>query len=73
MIYFDRLEIVRFFCLFTREGDMEYTGGGNTEHRGLKAKVRPDCHLAQISLREGAGEHVLHCDGSLKGLAIPRV
>ncbi len=23
-----------FFCLFTREGDIEYTGCGNTEHRG---------------------------------------
>ena len=31
-----------------------------------------DCHLAQISLIKGSGEHVLHCDGSLKGLAIPR-
>ncbi len=33
----------------------------------------PDCHLAQTSLRKGAGEHVLHCDGSLKRLTIPRV
>jgi hypothetical protein len=33
----------------------------------------PDCHLGQISLRKGADEHVLHCDGSLKGLAIPRI
>ena len=40
-IYFDRLETVRFFRLFTREGDMEYTGYGNTEHRGLKARVLP--------------------------------
>jgi hypothetical protein len=28
-----------------------------------------DSHLAQISLRKGPGEHVLHCEG----LAIPRV
>jgi hypothetical protein len=52
---------------------MEYTGCGNTEHRGLKAKVLPDSHFAQISLRRGAGEHVLHCVRSLKGLAIPKV
>ncbi len=32
---FDRLETVSFFHLFTGEGDMEYTGCGNTEHRGL--------------------------------------
>ncbi len=31
----------------------------------------PDFHLAQISMRKGAGEHVLCYDGSLKGLAIP--
>ncbi len=41
----------------------------NTEASRLE--YCPDCHLAQISLRKGAGEHVLHCDGSLKGLAIP--
>ncbi len=68
-------ETVHFFRLFTGEGDMENTGRGNTEPRGLKAEVLycPDCHLAQISLRRGAGEHVLHCDGSLKGLVIARV
>jgi hypothetical protein len=38
-IYFDRLETVRFFRLFTREGDIEYTGCGNTERRGLKARA----------------------------------
>ncbi len=38
---FDRLETVRFFRLFTREGDMENTGRGNTEPRGLKARVLP--------------------------------
>jgi hypothetical protein len=38
---FDRLETILFFRLFTREGDMEYTGCGNTEHRGLKARVLP--------------------------------
>jgi hypothetical protein len=54
---------------------MEYTGCGYSEHSGLKARVEycPDFHLAQISVRKGAGEHVLHCDASLKGLAIPRI
>jgi hypothetical protein len=52
---------------------MENTGRGNTEPRGLKARVLPDCHLAQISLRRGVGEHVLHCDGSLEGLVINRL
>ncbi len=56
---------------------MEYNGCGNTEHRGLKAiEYCPDCHLAQISLKKVPREQfeqVLHCDGSLKGLAIPRV
>ncbi len=33
---FDRLESIRFF---TREDDMEYTGCGNTDSRGLKARV----------------------------------
>jgi hypothetical protein len=73
-IYSGRRETVCLFRLFTREGDIEYTGCGNTEHRGLKAKKYcPDCYLAQISLRKGVGEHVLHCDGSLKWLAIPSV
>ncbi len=65
-IYFKSLETVHVFRLFTREGDMEYTGCGNTEHRDLKTRVlyRPDCRLAQISLRKGGGEHDLHCDGS---------
>jgi hypothetical protein len=34
---FGRLEIV--FHLFTHEGDMENMGCGNTEHRGLNARV----------------------------------
>ncbi len=38
---FDRLESVRFFRLFTGEGDMENTGRGNTEPRGPKARVLP--------------------------------
>jgi hypothetical protein len=29
------------YILETREGDMEYTGCSNTEHRGLKARVLP--------------------------------
>jgi hypothetical protein len=36
---FHRRETVPFFRLFTRQGDMECTGCGNTEHRGLKARV----------------------------------
>jgi hypothetical protein len=35
------LETVRLFRLFSREGDMENTGFGSTEHRGLQAKVLP--------------------------------
>jgi hypothetical protein len=44
---FKSLETVRVFRLFTREGDMEYTGCGNTEHRDLKTRVlyRPDCQV----------------------------
>ncbi len=38
-ICFNRMETVPFFRLFIREGDIEYTGCGNTEHRGLKARV----------------------------------
>ncbi len=38
---FHRLETVYFFRPFTGEGDMENTGRGNTEHRGLKAIVLP--------------------------------
>ncbi len=38
---FDRKDTVRFFRLFTGEGDMENTGGGYTEPRGLKARVLP--------------------------------
>ncbi len=36
-----RLENVRFYRLFTGEGDMENTGCGNTGPRGLKARVLP--------------------------------
>ena len=38
---FDRLETVHFFRLFTGEGDLENAGRGNTEPRGLKARVLP--------------------------------
>jgi hypothetical protein len=41
MIYFDRQETICLFHLFTREGDMEFMGCGNTEHKGLKARVLP--------------------------------
>jgi hypothetical protein len=52
---------------------MEYTSCGRTEKRGQKARARPDCHLAQISLRKDAKKCGLHCDGNFKGLAIPTV
>ncbi len=40
----------------------------NTE---VKCKSNdPDWHLAQVSLRKCAGEHVLFCHGSLQELAI---
>jgi hypothetical protein len=51
-IYFDRKN-VRFIRLFTREGDLEHSGCGNTEHRGPKVEYCPDCHLAHINLRKG--------------------
>ncbi len=38
---FHRLETVHFFRLFTGEGDIENTGRGITEPRGLKARVLP--------------------------------
>jgi hypothetical protein len=38
---FHRLETVRFFRIFTGEGDTENTGCSNTEPRGLKARVLP--------------------------------
>jgi hypothetical protein len=40
-IYFEKLDTVPFFRLFTRERDMEYKGCGYTEHRGLKDKILP--------------------------------
>ncbi len=70
---FDRLETVSFFRLFTGEGDMENMGCGNTEPRGLKARVLPLLPSCPDSLWRGACEHVLHCDGSLEGLIITRV
>ena len=36
-----RLAIGPFSRLFTCEGDIEYTGCSNTEHRGLKARDPP--------------------------------
>ena len=65
---FDRLEIVRFFRLFTREGDIEYTGCNNIVQNTLRPKHRPDSHLAQISLRKGERERVLHCDGRFNSI-----
>jgi hypothetical protein len=52
----DCMENVPFFSPFTCEGDIEYC---------RRLEYCPDCHLAQISSRIGAREHVLHCDGSL--------
>jgi hypothetical protein len=43
---------------------MEYTGCGNTEHKGLQDCL--DCHLAQISLRVNMFFTVME----VKGLAI---
>jgi hypothetical protein len=59
-IYFNRLETVPFsvFSLVREIRHIEYTGCGNTEHRGRKEESCPDCHLAQISWRKGVGEHV---------------
>jgi hypothetical protein len=54
-----------FSRLFSYEGNIEYTGCRSTEKRGLKVRVFEE--------RWGRWEHVLHCDGSLKGLAIPSV
>jgi hypothetical protein len=36
-----RVLTVCFFHLFTHEGDTEYTGCGNTEHKSLMARVLP--------------------------------
>jgi hypothetical protein len=66
------MKTLTFFRLLTREGDMEYTGCGNYTE-ALRLEYCLDYHLAQICLRKRAGEHVLHCDGSLKGLAMPRI
>ncbi len=44
MVYFNRLETIPFFLLFTCKGGKEYIGiegGGNTEQRVPKARVVP--------------------------------
>jgi hypothetical protein len=72
-IYVNRLETVPF-SVFSPVRETLSTGAAaiqNTEAQRLE--YCPDCHLAQISLRNGASDHVLLCDGSLKGLAVPRV
>jgi hypothetical protein len=66
-MYFNRLETVSFFHLFTCEGDIEYTGCSNTNTDALRLEYCPDFHLAQISLKNGASEHVFYCDGRLTG------
>jgi hypothetical protein len=70
---FYRLEAVCFFRLFTGEGDMKTRAEVMQNPEAYRLEYCPDCHLAQISLRRGAAEHVLHCDGSLEGLFITRV
>jgi hypothetical protein len=64
-IYIDRLETVPLFCLsFVRETWSTWAAViKNTE--AYRLEYCPDCHLALISLRKGAGEHFLHCDGIL--------
>jgi hypothetical protein len=69
---FGFLELVSFFRLFTCDGDLEYTAVVIQNIEARRLEYFPDCHLAQISLRKGAGEHVLHCNGSFKEIAIPR-
>jgi len=61
-----------FFRLFICEGDIEYMGCGNTEHRDLKARALPWLPSCPNELEERFGGACLNCDGSLKGLAIPR-
>jgi hypothetical protein len=63
---FHRLETVHFFRLFTGEGDRRTRAEVIQNPEASRLEYCPDCHLAQISLRRGAGEHVLHCDGSLR-------
>ncbi len=41
----------------------------NTEVKGWSKDH--ELHLAQISWSRELGEHVLYCDGSLQGLAVP--
>ncbi len=69
-ILIDR-ETIPFFRLFTREGDIEYTGCGNTEHRGQKTRLLPWLPSCPDLLETSVGEHVLRCDGSLNGLGLP--
>ncbi len=61
------------FHSWGRHAWSDYTGCGNTQHRCLKARVLPWLPSYAGGLKEGVGEHVLHCDVSLKGLPIPRV
>ncbi len=46
-------------------------GHGQSILKDWRLEYCPDCHLAKISLRKGAGEqYVLHCDVSLNILNI---
>ncbi len=68
-IFFDRLETVPFsvFSLGRETWSTRAMLIQNTE--AYRLEYCSDCRLAQISLRKCAVKHVLHCDGSLKGLA----
>jgi hypothetical protein len=70
---FDRLETVIFFIFSLVRVTWSTQAAVIQNTEAYRLENCTDCHLAQISFRKGAGEHVLHCDGSLKGLAIPRV
>ncbi len=47
-------------------------GYESPEQRGHRLEQPPNLHFDQLSRRRGAGEHVLHRDGSLKGVAVPK-
>jgi hypothetical protein len=70
---FHRLETVHFSVLLLVRVTWRTRAEVIQNPEALRLEYCPDCHLAQISLRRGAGEHFLHCDGSLKGLVITRV
>jgi hypothetical protein len=54
-MYSSRMETVPFFHLFTREGNIEYTGSGNTKHGQRTALI---AILSRLAGREGLGSMV---------------